>query len=53
MHTNEFSEQDVVFNSESFPGYKPKDIIVFEILDKKGERWNSGNGKFLLEIKIP
>jgi len=44
VHTNEFSDQDVVFNPENFPWYKPKDILIFEILEKKSDRKNSNNG---------
>ncbi|CAI2358857.1 unnamed protein product [Moneuplotes crassus] len=44
VHTNEFSDKDIVFNPEKYPRYRPGEILVFQILDKKGEKgdkWNS------------
>ena len=35
IHSNEFSDQDVVINPDIFKGYKPKDVLLITIVDKK------------------
>ena len=35
IHSNEFSDQDVVINPDIFKGFKAKDMLLITIMDKK------------------
>ena len=48
VHRNEFSSQDIVFNPDNFPGFKPKDTLVIKIFSKESKFHNT----FRLNISL-
>lgn len=51
VHTNDFSQEDIVFNPDNFPSFKVKNILLFQINDKK-ENKSSMAGKLPFNLSM-